>query len=98
MSRSSFTASERRGVIVIAIISLLLVGAGVLVALLKGAKNEGNDYPIVVEHSEMVDSIAVEKNSQEQKKRSGKSKNKRKTESLKNKKTYRKRSPHDESV
>lgn len=102
MSRNSYTASERRGILAIALISLLLIGGGIIVTLIKGDKDKDMEYPIVTQHSEVIDSVAV-KNSKKDKKSKEKKENKgRKSKSgnksTKQKKVYRKRSPLDEPV
>ena len=96
MSYSSFTASERRGIILIAIITLLIIASGIVLGLCGRNKNIVEDIPVVVEHSQMVDSV---KNGKPDEK-GIKNKKKKSTSSSKNKskKEYRRRSPHDEPV
>ena len=97
MSHSSYTASERRGLIVIAIIVLVLVGFGVAISILGRGHNEAREIPVVVEHPELKDSSSVKVDNG--KTLSKKSKNKKtSTNKSKSKKSYRKRSPLDEPV
>lgn len=94
MANKSFTASERRGILIIAILALIITGAGLL--LHNGGKEEIRDS---IEIQEMVNSIDT---TNYQKKNLEKSKKKRKKSSKgnkdKSKKTYRRRSPVDETV
>lgn len=104
MSRNSFTSSERRGVIAIALIALAIVGAGIGISFCERLPST-DDYPIVNEQNEMADSTAII-NSDYQKNSGSKSGNKskkgkdgkKKSGSKKEKKTYRQRSPLDEPV
>lgn len=92
MSRSSYTASERRGVLVIAIISLLIIGSGLIISHFYGGYEQEIESPVVTEHPEMIDSLEI-------KSRESKStKKKSKKRSTKTKKEYRQRSPLDEPI
>lgn len=103
MSHSNYTASERRGVLAIAIIALLLIGGGVLVSLIHGNKGDSSEYPIVREHPELIDSAAIRDEGTKQtggatKKSNVKKRNSETKSSKKSQKTYRRRSPLDEPV
>lgn len=103
MSHSSFSASERRGILAVAIIALLLIGGGLGVTMCESGKYETQEIPAVVEHPEMVDSVAVkEKEEKEAKKKSKKEKSASEKGGSKDKskstKIYRRRSPRDEPV
>lgn len=102
----SYTATERRGIIAIAIIALLLIGAGVGISYFRG---EGpQKTPTVEELPEMIDTtynIASQNGASKNGKKNKSTTNKKKKQttikkSNKNniKKTYRKRSPNDEPV
>ncbi|MCH5238591.1 MAG: hypothetical protein J1F38_00035 [Muribaculaceae bacterium] len=111
MSRSSYTASERRGMIAIALVALLIIAVGLLLPLCSGNREESGTPAVVVEHAEMIDSVAAGKApssdkeydnaSQEKgsKKKTKKSSSSRKqTKKEKTMKEYRRRSPLDEPV
>ena len=104
MSRNSYTASERRGVLAIALVVLLIIATGLGISLIgNGTSEEIEAAPVVKEYPEMVDSIAVEtKKEKSDKNKKGKQSNKKnKTKSAaksKSKKETRKRSPLDEPV
>lgn len=97
MSHSKYTASERRGILAIAIIALLLVGGGLLVTLINRNKELTREIPAVVEMSEMIDSVALKQQEEKTVKKKARSKKSGKSNS-KNKKVYRRRSPLDEPV
>lgn len=94
MSRSSYTASERRGVLIIAILALLIIGAGLGLSHCNRHNSGSNDIYVVEEHPEMIDSVTVQKNAK------NKTRKKTTTKSKKTKKikSYRRRSPLDEPV
>lgn len=99
MSHSSYTASERRGIILIAVVSLILVGVGFGFTLCDRHPSRDEAYPIVEQHDELIDSTAAPASKKE--KDSKKSKKRKARESSakpSSKKTYRRRSPRDEPV
>ena len=103
MSHSSYTASERRGILAIALISLVILGAG-LAASFWNVSTPSESQPMVVIHDDYLDSVAI-KSERESVLKSAKSKSSKKTESGKKnskknatKKSIRKRSPLDEPV
>lgn len=91
MSRSSYTASERRGVLAIALIALLIIGCGAGFSLFSGDAEDEKEIPMVTANPEMVDSVAV-------KTKQKKGRSKKKKSRSKRKKEYRQRSPLDEPV
>lgn len=98
MSRSSYTASERRGVLAIALVALLIIGLGAGISFFNNSAEAENEPLIVKEQPQMVDSMAMKDKKQ---KKDSKSKSKKKSKSspkTKTKKTYRQRSPLDEPV
>lgn len=96
MSRASYTASERRGVLAIAIIALFLIGFGVCFSLCGRSVEAEIEMPAVEVHHEMIDSAALLKS--KEKKTSKKTKKKSSSSKSKNSKSYRHRSPLDEPV
>lgn len=98
MSRSSYTASERRGIIAIAIIALIFIGVGIWISIKGTREVKRMEEPVIVEMPEVIDSVNLEKKKEvKSKKKSDKAKtvgNKKKDA----KKTYRRRSPLDEPV
>lgn len=105
MNRNSYTSTERRGIIAIAIISLLIVGAGLGVSFCTDRRAMEEMNSIVEEHTEYIDSTAQEKNSPGNKKEKGKSGNKKtkgksssRDSNQRPKKVYPTRSPLDEPV
>ena len=93
MSRSSYTASERRGVLAIGIIALIIIAAGIGYALYDSPAKEKKDVPVMIEHPEFIDSTRIEIEKQEVPKKRGKKSSKKRE-----KKPIRKRSPLDEPV
>ena len=104
MSYSSYTASERRGIIAIALLSLLLIGSGIWLARCERADAAVNEteveIPIVEEHLEFIDTTSIEASKKELKdSKDGKGRKKsKKKSSSKPKQEPRKRSPLDETV
>lgn len=98
MNRSSYTASERRGILAIALVSLLIIGCGAIFSLCGRGGNSGENIIMVEEHPELVDSTAVKKKQQKDSKKKSKKKSKSSSSKSKTNKTYRKRSPLDEPV
>lgn len=97
MAKNSYTSSERKGILVIALVALLIIGSGVVLALCGRPRERVEEIPVVVEYPEAVDSTYL-KNENETKKNT-KSKTKNTTSSAtKTQKIYRKRSPLDEPV
>lgn len=95
--KTSYTASERRGVLAIGLVALLIIGCGFVFSWCSGPVDAENEKTGITEYPEMVDSVAAAKrDSKEKKKKSGK-KTKSSSKS-KSKKTYRQRSPLDEPV
>lgn len=97
MSHSSYTASERRGVLAIALLSILIIAGGFLFSHCNRGVSSGNNDPVVIESKSFVDSVAIDRakgkeNSKNKKTRTGSS------QSKKTQKTFRKRSPLDEPV
>ena len=100
MSHSSYTASERRGLLAIAFISLLLIGGGLGVTMCTERNTVIKEAPRVESYPEMIDSIALQK-TLDKKKNKGLKKMKKSVDTSsksRSKKTYRKRSPLDEPV
>ena len=106
MSRSSYTASERRGIILIAAISLLLIGGGLIFSFKEHKNEPGNAIPMVEEYTELLpDSLNdVRNNKSSKKSRKGlRSISIEKMDSTikkvkRNKKVIRQRSPLDEVI
>ena len=97
MSLNSFTSSERRGILAIALVALLCIGGGVLISLSERQNRISAPQNIVEDLPELTDSLSsIEKNQNKTKKKAKtkKSNNKKSKE----KKTYRRRSPLDEPV
>lgn len=94
MSRKSYNASERRGILVIAFISLALIGAGLGVTLCERRGQEVNSYPELREYPALVDSVSIIKKDRKS------SKKKKNSNSIKKKsnKNFKPRSPLDEPV
>lgn len=93
MSHSAYTASERRGVILIALIALLLILLGVGFSLWNKERVNNNVIPKVEEYPEYIDSADF-KEAPIIKPETKKQKSKKNSE----KKKYRRRSPLDEPV
>lgn len=98
MSRTSYTASERRGILAIAVIALLIIGFGTIFSFCNNRLEAENEELKVIEHPEMIDSIAVKHKKDNSLKTRSKKKNKAGSNKTKTKKTYRQRSPLDEPV
>lgn len=97
MSHSSYSASERRGIITIAIIALLLIGGGVTFTLCGRDSKDSHEIPVVIEHPEYIDSASLEIQKIERDKKKSDRKKSRGSKT-KSKKEYRQRSPRDETV
>ena len=98
MSRSSYTASERRGVLAIALISLILIGIGMGAAFIGDGKAEAEEIPAVIECSQFVDSVAKKEAQKNPDKKASARKKKNSNKKEKAKKVYRRRNPLDEPV
>ena len=103
MSLRPYTASERRGIIAIAILSLLIIAGGVGFSLFKNTNSD--TVPGINEMTELLDSVATEnavkdKTGRKKDKKASSSKSGKKSNGKKKstKKTYRERSPLDEPV
>ncbi|MCH5223547.1 MAG: hypothetical protein J1E82_05850 [Muribaculaceae bacterium] len=100
MSAKSYTASERRGIIAIAVIALIIIGAGIGFSFFEKS-NMQNDAE-VVELKEAVDTLSNKKipEVKSQKRKQGGSTKKaiKKAKSKKSPKQFRRRSPLDEPV
>lgn len=95
MSRSSYTASERRGVIAIAVIALILIAGGAFLSYKQAQAEPAVEVPEVVAHPEMIDSLVVK---EKEKKTKKSAKKKSSGSKKKTPKTYRRRNPIDETV
>lgn len=99
MTRSSYTASERRGMLAIALIALMIMGGGICMTLWNKSEAETEKPPVVIEYAEVIDSVSLkEKEGKVTGKTSSRTKSTTKKSKNKNKKTYRRRSPLDEPV
>lgn len=98
MSKHPYTASERRGIIAIAVMSLLIIGAGLGLSLCNRNSYSGFSDSEVIEDTSMIDSVAIEKSGNTSSHKKSNKKVKKKSTPGKNKKTYRRRSPLDEPV
>lgn len=96
MSRSSYTAAERRGIILIALLSLAIIAAGLGFTWCGREEAEIEEKATVIQHPELIDTVAIKNKRETDAKRSSNKKNK----SSKKKSTPppRKRSPLDEPV
>ncbi|MCH5229371.1 MAG: hypothetical protein J1F12_05180 [Muribaculaceae bacterium] len=97
MSRHSYSASERRGILAIALVALIIIAAGIVLPLCSRRETGPHELPVVIEHTELIDSTSTVKSHQTR----GKAKsgiNKAKESKTKTKKSYRRRSPLDEPV
>lgn len=74
-----------------------MIGGGILVSLLRGNHGDASQYPVVVEHPEMVDSTMIEKEENNLKVHK-KGKKQKVTTKERREKQYRRRSPLDEPV
>ena len=96
MSHSSYTASERRGIISIAVIALLIMGFGAGLSLCSNDAEAMEEEAVVVVHPEMIDSTAIFSTSSS--KGATNKKRIKSPQKFKNKKIYKRRSPLDEHV
>lgn len=94
MSRSSYTSSERRGLLAVALVALIIIAAGVVLGIKNPRHEHIEEIPVVVEHPEMIDSVALKKDKEtKHKKKTGSSSKK-----TPGKKSHIRRNPHDEPV
>lgn len=92
MPRNSYTSSERRGIIAIGVIALVIMAAGLILSFCR--RESEQEKIVVTEYPQFVDSVSLKnKNSVVTR-----SKKKTKKERADKKKTYRRRSPLDEPV
>lgn len=98
MSHSAYTASERRGMIIIAFLALLIIGGGMLMGLSGNSFGKEESVPIVEELPEMVDSISLNESKEKSSNKSLKKTKPSKDSKIKTKKNFKKRSPRDERV
>lgn len=96
MSRSSYTSSERRGILIIAILALLLIGSGVVLSLCGRPHQIKEEIPVIINHNELIDSAEVIR--RDKNRSNKKATGKKKSHNTKEKKSYRRRSPLDEPV
>ena len=97
MSHSSYTASERRGILAIALIALLLMAAGIFFARNKSKSNDTDLYEVNV-YNESKDTVAAKDIQVKTSKKRNIKKTKKSSDRTKQHKTYRRRSPLDEPV
>ncbi|MDE5976804.1 MAG: hypothetical protein K2G69_09665 [Muribaculaceae bacterium] len=103
MAKNSMTSSERRGIIVVALLALIIIGSGMIVARCGGSEPQpDNDevYTLLADSLQQEINTAREKSHRDSLKRhrSDSIKRKKKGKSQKSPKTYRKRQPLDEPV
>lgn len=97
MSHSSYTASERRGVLAIALVALLLIGVGVGMSMLEGTE-EMEAEPMVTEHPGWMDTVSSDIGKSPDNGKDKKDKTSNSNKKTKTKKTYRRRNPLEEPV
>ena len=97
MSHSSYTASERRGILAVALVAMVLIGVGTWFSLWGENQSARIEEPEMMELQELVDTVALKekyKNSKEKKKKTNRVTKKKKTP----KKESRHRNPLEEPV
>lgn len=95
MGKNPYTSSERRGIIAVALVALLILGGGIILSVTGG--QTALEEESVIEYPEMVDSVALHQANDRSSQKKSKTKSKRIKKPIE-KKTYRKRSPLDEPV
>ena len=100
---ASYSASERRGILIVALIALIIIGAGLFIAYFERHQpDDMKNTPQIVEISEYIDTVSnnyeTEKTTLNKKQKSLKKKNSKKTSKGKAQKTYRRRNPLEEPV
>lgn len=96
-----FTASERRGVLVVAFLSLLVIGAGILVGYCDRPDPQSFEpaIEVLMEGDTITPTKETKKDNKKKKsKEEGKNKKSKKTKTTKENKKYGRRSPIDETV
>lgn len=102
MSHNSYTASERRGIIAIAVIVLVILTGGICLTFLGRTVTNDEELPIVRTYPEMIDSTVLEKENiakPKKKRNAAKKVSNKKTKTKTNpKKTTRHREPLEEPI
>ena len=101
MSRHSYSSTERRGVIAIALVALIIIALGIGFSYFRGESGQ-KEKPRITEMTEFLDTLNNDIDKPEISSNSAAEKTRKKTNSTskksKTKKTYRKRNPLDEPI